>query len=290
MRVRFARTRYEYESYTDYWALVGLAGFPVCYVDEIRLDEPSLYVVTPINGEFRPHILNERARVGAERRARVVWWNLERPDSGPGRLHNLGRGVCNDLEGILEYADAVWTSDRHLWQFVADEPRYLYLPLGSDLRLAPKPSEVIEPCEWDVCHLSYSTPRRDRIYEELSGRGLTLAPNGWGEDRDRILSRSRLILNVHQTPAPVASPLRFALAAAYRLPLVTETLADPDPLRPGVHCRMADYRRLAAGVAVAVDDPRLAEEGERLHTLLCHEHPFLDSVVAAAHRTVEAIT
>lgn len=286
MRVCFARTRYEYESYRDFWALVRLGGFPTCYVDEIRLDEEMLYVVCPVNGEFRPHIQNEQGRVpGHARRAIVVWWNLERPDSGDGRLsHLLGTMVCNTLDEILDYADAVWVSDRYLWQLAAGNPRHLFVPLGSHPSLADTSERL--PIAFDVCHLSYPSGRRARLYAQL--QGLRVAPNAWGQARDEILRSSLLMLNVHQTEAPIGSPLRFALAAAYRLPLISEQLADPYPLVPGEHLFDAQYPQLARQLRATVEMSNATEGiGDALHTLLCEEWPFTANVADAAERTRE---
>ena len=35
----FVRTRYDYDSYADFWRLVRISGFPVRYVDEMNVSE-----------------------------------------------------------------------------------------------------------------------------------------------------------------------------------------------------------------------------------------------------------
>lgn len=293
--IRFARTRHEYDSYRDYWELVRLAGFETCYVDEIRLDEPLVYIVCPINGEFRPHIENERRRCGLvpgvyTSHARVVWWNLERPDSGPGRLDQLlGTMVCNDLANIAPWVDAVWVSDLYLHSVVPDGPPvpYLFVPLGSHPGLALHERSPVAP-RWDVCHLSYENDRRAVAYGWLRAAGLTLAPNGWGLERDAILRGSRLMVNVHQTPASIGSPLRFAVAAAYRMPLLTETLFDPRPLQEGVDLVMADYEVLVDACSAQLANSQLAALGENLYVRLCEELPFAENVKRAVEETLYA--
>src|SRR6266404_2769198 len=75
----FARTRYQYQSYSDFWRLVELSNFQTCYVDQIDLENDQIYITTPINGEHRPHINHRRSILKKAQQARVVTWMLERP-------------------------------------------------------------------------------------------------------------------------------------------------------------------------------------------------------------------
>lgn len=284
MQIVFARTRYEYRSYSDLWRLVELSEFPICRVDEIDLAQDTLYVTAPVNGELRPHIAHRRSILKGAPRARIVWWNLERPDSGRWTLANIGIGASNDVEEILNWVDAVWASDR--W-FASLDGRMLYVPLGSHRGLAG----TVPPrgaFEWDLAHLSYITSRREMIYRALEP-AVRLAPNAWPPERERVLSRSRAMLNIHQTPAPIAEPLRFAIAAAHAIPLLTETLADPWPLVPGEHCLMASHGAIAKRVVEWLQGGSLEALGGNLARLLCDERPFRRGVEEAAKITCERI-
>lgn len=275
MRIVFARTRYEYDSYTDFWQLVRLSGFDICHVDEVDLASDSIYIVTPINGEFRPHVDHRRKLLeedGRPKRATIVWWNLERPDSGGPTL----REVVDDLS---RYVDVSWVSDRH---YASLDTRLRHVVLGSHPGLRMHEGRL--PTQYDFTHQSYSWGRREGIYPALMwGGGLREGPNGWGEARDQVLRSSKLMLNVHQTPALISEPVRFALTAAYSLPMVSETLVDPFPLVRGEDYIEADYASLVDVVkaSAAADNTRY---GESLHKRLCSEWPFRRGVEEAVER------
>jgi len=254
----FARTRHPYDSYTDYWRLVELSGFATCYVDEMDLSrEGAIYIVSPVNGEFRPHMEAH----GAHRRARVIWWNLERPDAqGCPPLSSV-------LDDICRYVDSVWVSDRH---YASLDPRQTFVVLGSHPDLGAPPA----PPAYDFTHQSYVWGRRQAPIEALRRRW-TEGPNAWGPARDHVLRTSRLMVNVHQTPAPVGEPLRFALAAAYHLPLVSETLADPFPLVESIDFRAVPIGEIPRAVEVLLaHGPAIRETGNLLHERLCMEWTF----------------
>ena len=70
--------------------------------------------------------------------------------------------------------------------------------------------------------------RRDETRILVDGglfQGLkSLREQNW-EAQDEIVARSRLMLNLHQyEDAALVAPLRFAVAAAYSIPIVTERL------------------------------------------------------------------
>ena len=65
----FALTRHKYESYQDLHRLIELAGFPVCYADELDPASDDTYIVIVRNGE------NEAGWPGA--RARIIHYHLE---------------------------------------------------------------------------------------------------------------------------------------------------------------------------------------------------------------------
>lgn len=274
MRLVFAKTRYEYQSYSDLWKLVSLCGLETCWVDQIRYDEEAVFVLGTINGEFRPTIERERAR-GVSKKAKVVWWNLERVDSGPGGLNDLlGSMVCNNTRDMLEWVDKVWVSDRHMASL---DPRLQFLVLGSHPGMATT-QVPRHPDTYDFCHMSYVNERRSPVLSALGN--LRMAPNAWEPERGQIIQMSKLMLNVHQTDAPITEPLRFAVAAAYGIPLVTEYLADPYPLQPGVHCLMTRYQDLPQ-ITYNACRQDIEQVGKNLKSLLLEAFPFKDCVQTA---------
>jgi len=279
MQPTFVRTRTVYDSYADYWELVRLSGFDTCYVDEIRYDADRLYIVTPINGEVRPHIANERVRVGpANKRARLVTWGLERPDSPTARVWTA------EVDDLLGWFDEVWVSDKHLHSM---DTRARFVPLGSHPGLG---GAKVRPADFDVAFMGYMIPRRQTVADQLSALGYRLAPNGWGVDRRHTLQRTRLMLNVHQhnTPLPIAEPLRIALAAAFRMPLVSETLARPRPLQSGWDVLSVGYDRLAETAQLVLQREHLERElGDRLYRKLCCEQTFREGVERGVESVLE---
>ncbi len=275
----FARTRWSYDSYRDYWTLVELAGFRTCYVDEMDLLADETYIVTPVNGELRPYVGRFRAVTGgrAAQKARLIWWNLERPDSGSDEGQFPGSLVSLVATEALDWFDFVWSSCRFM---ASQDPRIVHVVMGSDQRLARIGKQE---AAYDIAHLSYLTSRRHAILGQL--RHLRIAPNSWEPERSRILAGTRAMLNVHQTPAPIVEPLRFVLAAAFGMPLLSETCADPWPLEPGKEILMADHALLPGMVGSWLDDPSIADIGEALKKKLTEEWTFKDGVMDAVSRT-----
>jgi len=222
--IRFIKTRHEYQSYTDFFRLVELAQFETIYVDELDISKDGVYIVTPMNGEWRPHIDNQ---YGKPVNAHLILWNLERPSGSAGSVGNYAQANRQLLYGLWEdgrrarmrFVDEVWVSDAKL----ADDTQLRFVVLGSDEGLG----EPGEDKQFDFCHMSYEVPRRTNIYKYFKQE--SIGPNSWGERRDEVLKASRFALNVHQDIHNFQEPLRFALFAAYGLPIVSEDIFDVYP-------------------------------------------------------------
>lgn len=255
----FAQTRFDYRnpengfgSYHDFWRLVDLSGFPVCYVDEIDATDPSkCYLFTPVNGEIKD---GDRFIGWPNARAKIILWNLEQGDYGP-------------IPGVSE----TWVSDKAF----ADQIGARYVLMGSHPGLMDYPP-VARTDEYDVIMLSYMTPRRQQMAAWLHEKGLTLAPNGWYYERHKNLMRSRCMLHVHQNNHQFIAPQRWALAAAYKLGLVSETLDD-----------FGDFNRRTFTGAPYTNIPDMLlhtfidykNYGEALHQFLCFDRPFAREVM-----------
>jgi len=223
MRIVFARTRYFYDSYIDFYNLVSLSGYPTCYIDEMDLPNPNhIYVTCPMNGELRSWNDETRAR----KRAKVYLWDLERP-SGSGGLQNY----INDNNKLIEdgFLDNILVSDKRL----AQDTGLKYVPLGSHPDMGYP--GLFKEKRWDMVHLMcYSNRRGDPwfrdpgvIRENIDG--LTVAPSGWGEIKDASLKYSKFMISVHQDDSLYIEPLRLALASAYGLPVIMEKCLDASP-------------------------------------------------------------
>lgn len=266
----FARTRHVYDSYSDFWRLVELSGFPTCFVDEMDLQAEHTYIVVPVNGELRPHITHRRT-LGPQR-ARIIWWNLERPDAPLdfGGLRSADVGYDKVIDEILEYVDEVWVSDEY---YAALDRRMRFVPMGSHPDLCAGPRL---PTTYDVALMAAPVPRRDGVVHELKKAGLRVAPNAWGEERDRILRSTAVMLSVHQheNPLPIGEPLRFALAAAYRMVLLSEWIEKPWPLTPTDDFVRARLPALVETARALSSNPWSRVLDTNLHSTLCVQYTF----------------
>ncbi len=289
--VIFCRPRHKYESYTDYWRLVELSDYPIIYIDEIDPQSDNTYILTPLNGEWQDGWQDPCAQI-------ILWdleWHLPNP-------------------GIAEWNESVWrpgvarvfASDKWYAEKIGAE----YVLLGSHPNLVgywaaslgdgvlekswfpPEGSRAFTPAQeaerrkgkYDIALMAYLSPRRSPIKSQLEQMGLKIAPNAWGLERDRALTESRAMLHIHQhDDVATVAPQRWALAAAYKLPLITEGVEDSG-LFDFSHALSTDYNNLAsiAHDFIRRHDPRTLETyGTALHQFLCVEHTFRKCVEAA---------
>lgn len=253
----FARTRHEYGSYADFWELVKLSGYRTCFVDEIDpTDADATYIFTPANGETANGWRNPKAR--------IIHWLLE---------------WTGDLTGNPPGVSETWVSNRTYAEKIGAK----YVTLGSHPGLMFEPAAIPAEKPFDLVHLFYMIPRRSAIIHELMKHSLQIAPNGWDKERHESMLRSKLMLNVHQhAEYPALAPLRMALAAAYKLPIVTEGGWSVEPVERAV--LVYPYEQLGQVVPCLVDpayEEQLRRKGEQLHQILCVEKTFSKCVQAA---------
>lgn len=268
----FAHSDVQYPSYTDYRSLVRVGGFESCPLSATAPGRTCTYIVSPVwSGEERAAI---SALAGAPgRHCGVVWWFLERAVLFGGAEF---RWIAHNL--LSTGVDEVWVSDRALYSKLRPHSeQFRFVPVGSDERLAegagaPEPN--------DVCLMAWMNPRRDAVVGALR---CSIGQNAFGNERHRRLLGASLLLNIHQDGDPYFEPLRFALAAAYRLPVVSETCEDPFPYEPGVDFIAAPHGRLAAETmaALAADRGLLRGFGGRMFEKAAVKHRFSDNVKAA---------
>lgn len=89
----------------------------------------------------------------------------------------------------------------------------------------------------------------------------------WGDERHALLSRARVMLDVHRAPGNFVG-LRLLLALTAGVALVTEPLDDPRPFVPGVHYVEAPLADLPEAVGgLLADEParrRIVDAGQAL--------------------------
>lgn len=264
--VQFVATQFYldggYRSYVDFFRLAELAGYPVIPLSQMDAqDATKTYIITPLNDEW--------LKGWPDAKARIIHWELEwRWD---------WRADVNEPPGVAE----VWASDAWFAQQIGAK----YVPMGSDDRLNPLHEyfDNIDRID-DVALLSYQTPRRQHITQQLYNEGLKISAieNSWGNGRSTDLMGSKLMVHVHQHDnAPGIAPLRWCLAAAHRLPLITETVKDRG-IFGYTYLLQARYDFLARFVTLCLrDGHKLDDYAAALHDLLCRDMTFRKSVEAA---------
>jgi hypothetical protein len=217
----FTKTEHWYDSYTDFWRLVELSGFPTTTVNLIDLHDPTkTYITSPLNGELKAHLDWSQGR-----QCKIYLWNLERP----GGSGSLGQ-YKNDNQALIDqgFVDKIIVSDMSL----ARDTGFHYVPVGSHEKLGV-PEYDKSTKVYDFIHLMCHSGRRSLFFDYLTPRrvlnGFSIAPTGWGEARDWNIRSSKFMLNIHQDDHRYIEPLRFALAAAYGIPVLSETLLNSFP-------------------------------------------------------------
>lgn len=214
-----------YESYFDYWKIIGLSGYKTCDLGEIDFQSDSTYVYSPANGNTFACFTQDKAK---SRRCKVVLWQLEWA-----RWEN---GVLKGLE-VPDYVDEMWISDlaycdlARTWN-PGKESRIRYVFMGGHPAYG-NPNYATREIKHDFCHLSYVWGVREHKMRILHDRGFTFADDGncWGEARERALRTSRWGLQLHQRPLPYMAPQRLLIFASYGLPIITDPLIEPYPYR-----------------------------------------------------------
>jgi len=305
------KTRYHYDPYIDLRRLFELAGFQTCYVDEIDFMRPATYIVSPMNGEWRPHIANH-IKDGKSRFCNLVLWNIERAGGSdtkaigtytqaqwelmghytPERKAELQRKHEEEGEPPpLQYVDRVWVSDRELAKITGLH----YAVLGSHPNFGePGP---VDGKRWDITHISALNGRRSWVLDDLSKNKSykpevwddIISPNAWPPQRDDILKKSRFALNIHQDNGPFSEPLRFALFAAYGLPILSETILDAYPYGTDTMA-FAQHHDLANTMRRMMHEPYdpWRELGLRCREMMTTEFEFGKMVRKAVEETVGA--
>lgn len=246
-----------YRSYVDLFRLVEMAGYPLIPISQINPDSDNTYIFTPANAETINGWPNAKAQ--------IILWQLEWMLTDE---HNTPPGVAR-----------VWASDA----WFAKDKGYEYVPVGSDIGLNSVGSNFPLRNVFDVSLLSYQTSRRQVITHQLMDKGLVLAPISGleGIRRSLTLVQSRAMVHVHQHDnVPGVAPLRWALAAAHGLPMITETVRDYG-IFDYRYMMQSRYDTLADFVKNVVRDEQIMQDyGLSLQRLLCEEYSFKKVVEA----------
>lgn len=255
-----------YDGYKDFYRLAELSRYPVIWFDEVDVHSDNTYILTPRNGTWHNGWENPKAR--------LIHWDLEWRIKGAG--YQWEKADYEEIPGVPE----VWASDAWYAKLINAK----YVPLGSHPGLV-EDNRPAEP-HFDVTLQCYMSGRRTFIADRMMEQGLTIAPSKWNPDRDALLKSTTAMLHIHQWETDgvvikTVAPLRFAIAAAYGLPLISEKVEDPDIFKDVV--LFSDYDAMPAYAKTLTGryQAELRERGRALHDLLCETHSFRSFVEAA---------
>lgn len=253
--VIFARPRWEYGSYSDLWRLVELSGYPLIYIDEIDAQSDNCYIFSTPATDWH--------HGWQDARARIIFYNIE---------------WYLDVDYRSIPGVEVWSVDKAFAERIGAQ----YVPMGSHVDLNPTPSDKLDKL-YDVVTLWAASSRRYTGYDMLQRFNVQRAPDGWGEERHKSLLQSRAMCIVHQNDtAPFTAGQRWAIAAAYRLPVISECVTDAGILAEDtIFTDLLSIGEVTASWMRIENRAKLVGRGEALHQLLCHDRTFKKSVERA---------
>jgi hypothetical protein len=257
----------DYRSYADYFELARLSGFPIRYERDMDItNSDHCYIVTWFS-------VQHAGWHGA--RARIILWNLE----WASQLQSLDGVVWAERDKPIPGVTTTWSPDAGF----AAKNGWQYVPVASHPDLVYRHEDAPWEFQWDVTLQMYRDPaRRRKPIDRLLEIGIRIAPDGWQDVRHRSYMHSKAQLHIHQHDSMnVVSPLRFAVAAAYRKPIISEHIEQS-----GIFQHIL-FQSTYYGILDTVQrwvhprhDGTLRTGGELLHELLCVKNTF-ESIVKA---------
>lgn len=138
----------------------------------------------------------------------------------------------------------------------------------------------------DVAFLGYLRKDRrvrllDQLERDLSARGINIkviTGNCFGEDRTRLLNRTKILLMLHQYPWSPAWD-RFVLAAQCGTCVVSEPMPDDAPFQAGIHYAAAECSEMPALIKCLVHNEAERNQLVEAASRLCTENLTLHNSV-----------
>jgi hypothetical protein len=271
MKPLFVTTKEYHPSYQDYWNLIALSGFDTLSIETSVPTMRGTYIFTGTRTEFVNQAkMVERTGKDRSKDCRLIYYQIERPDSGPGEDGTpAGVLIKRQADKFLSVFTEVWTPYKMLARL---EPRLKYVPMGSHPRLRQvEPSGVIE---YDLAMIASDSARRASIFAKLKKSKYKIVWSAFGFNRAHALDQSRAMLAIHQTSTPLWEPQRVAICAAYKLPLFTEHVEECDPLVPGEDFLMAPKSEILEVLDEWLARPDLKKISESLYEKLVVQNSF----------------
>lgn len=253
-----------YMGYADAFQLAELSGYKTIWLDELDPDSDNTYILTPLNGSWHNGWQSPKAQ--------IILFDLE------WRVKEGGFGWEKADFEIPPGISRVWASDKWYASLIGAE----YVPLGSHPNLVGH--EKPDNDKWDCAILACLSQDggRQHIFDTLLQADLKIAPNCWNPARDSVLKSSAVMLHTHQwRKVKTIAPLRYAIAAAYGMPLISEPVEDASIFDGSVLFCEPEY--LPSYMKTLVNDfpVMLADKGAALHELLCEQYSFRKCIEGA---------
>jgi hypothetical protein len=174
-----------------------------------------------------------------------------------------------------EHADSHWFNKHYVallqrtivWDYSADNTKWLadklgrpvlHVPLGYVPQFTRINSRRTNDEDLDVLFFGAPNARRERIFDEIRSRGLLFhhAFGVYGSERDALVERSKVVINIHQYTRGALEILRIAYLLSNKKAIVTEInpgeTIDPDLEGAFV---AAPYESMASSAADLVANP-----------------------------------
>ena len=172
----------------------------------------------------------------------------------PYQLEQLGTredSIPENIRQIYRDAKEVWDYDPHNIEILngLGIPNVKFLPLAYHPKLAAIPRTLEDI---DVLFYGIMTDRRRAIVEELRPKVRTLALEYvYGQERDKWIARSRIVLNIHQYETQLAEQVRVSYLLNNAKCVVSEK-SQWDPLAQW--CAVTPYEGLVQTCLTLVAD------------------------------------
>ncbi len=190
-----------------------------------------------------------------------------------------------------EHSGSAWFDDAYVrllrrttvWDYSADNSAALRARLGRDVRhvplgYVPQLSRIRKRADEDIDVLFFGShaPRREAVLDALRARGLNVhhAFGTYGGDRDALVARAKIVLNIHHYIPGAFEIVRIGYLLANRKAVVSELNADENPEHDLVGGFVGvPYEALADAAFALVHDPArrraLEETGFRRFCARC---------------------
>lgn len=170
-----------------------------------------------VNIVFGAHLISRESM--AHLPDNLVIYNTEQADENSAWLKTALPDLIRKFE--------TWDYSRRNIERLSGTGRIRHVPIG----YMPQLSRIEKGVEdLDVLFYGSLNERRMRILEGLRERGLRVeaAFNVYGEERDRLISRAKVVLNVHYYESKIFEIVRISYLLANRKAVVSEVGPDTD--------------------------------------------------------------